>query len=124
MRKATGLTRDPTNDLYDVVDGTAVVRVHVQPGAGRTAVVGRHGRALKLRVAAPPVGGKANAAAAELLAETFGVKEQDVELVAGDRSRLKRYRVQGLDADEVDSALRRVLADAAARVGEPRRRPT
>ena len=118
------MTRDPTTDLYDVVDGAAVVRVHVQPGAGRSAVVGRHGSALKLRVAAPPVGGKANAAAGELLASTFGVKEKDVELVAGEKSRLKRYRVQGVDLEEIDGTLRRVLADAAARVGEPRRRPT
>jgi uncharacterized protein (TIGR00251 family) len=118
------VTRDPTTDLYDVVDGAAVVRVHVQPGAGKTAVVGRHGRALKLRVAAPPVGGKANAAAAELLASTFGVKEKEVELVAGDTSRLKRYRVKGVEVEDVDAALRRVLADADARVGEPRRRPT
>ena len=118
------MTRDPSTDLYDVVDGAAVVRVHVQPGAGRTAVVGRHGNALKLRVAAPPVGGKANAAAAEVLAGAFGVKEKDVELVAGDSSRLKRYRVQGIEIEEIDATLRRILTDAAARVGEPRRRPT
>ncbi len=118
------MTRDPTTDLYDVVDGAAVVRVHVQPGAGRSAVVGRHGNALKLRVAAPPVGGKANAAAAEVLAGAFGVKEKDVALVAGDTSRLKRYRVQGVEIEEIDATLRRILTDAAARVGEPRRRPT
>ena len=118
------MTRDPTTDLYDVVDGAAVVRVHVQPGAGRSAIVGRHGTALKLRVAAPPIGGKANAAAVELLAGAFGVKEKDVELVTGDTSRSKRFRVRGIEIEDVDATLRRVLADAAARVGEPRRRPT
>jgi uncharacterized protein (TIGR00251 family) len=118
------MTRDPYEELFDLEDGAAVVRVHVQPGAGRSAVVGRHGTSLKIRVAAPPVGGKANDAAAEVLAETFGVKHKDVELVSGERSRLKRFRVRGLDAEEVDAGLRRALADAETRVGEPRRRPT
>jgi uncharacterized protein (TIGR00251 family) len=118
------VTRDPSDDLYDLEDGAAVVRVHVQPGAGRSAVVGRHGTSLKLRVAAPPVGGKANKAAAGLLAATFGVEERDIELVSGDKSRLKRYRIRGIDAEEFDAALRRALAEADTRVGEPRRRPT
>jgi uncharacterized protein (TIGR00251 family) len=124
MKSSRSVTRDPSDDLYDVEDGVAIVRVHVQPGAGRSAVVGRHGTSLKIRVAAPPVEGKANVAAAEVLALAFGVKERDVELVSGDKSRLKRYRVRGVDAEEVDATLRRVLAEAGARVGEPRRRPT
>jgi uncharacterized protein (TIGR00251 family) len=85
-------------------------------------VVGRHGTSLKVRVAAPPVDGRANAAAVALLAETLGVKEGDVELVSGPRSRLKRFRVRGADAEEVEGRLRGALADAETRVGEPRHR--
>ncbi len=117
------MARDASEELFDVEDGAAVVRVHVQPGAGRTAVVGRHGASLKVRVAAPPVGGKANHAAAELLAATFGVKARDVELVSGERSRLKRFRVRGAEIEDVEAGLRRVLSEAGSRVGEPRRRP-
>ncbi|HEX6596744.1 MAG TPA: DUF167 domain-containing protein, partial [Acidimicrobiales bacterium] len=68
------------SDLYRAEGEDAVVlHVHVQPAAGRTAVVGRHGTSLKMRVAAAPEGGRANEAVAALLAETFGVKTADVE---------------------------------------------
>ncbi len=112
------------SDLYDVVDGAVVVHVHVQPGAGRGAIVGRHGDSLKIRVAAPPVEGRANDAAGALLAEALEVKAKDVELVSGARSRMKRFRVQGLNAEEVEIQLRNALDDAATRIGEPRRPPT
>jgi uncharacterized protein (TIGR00251 family) len=111
------------SDLYDVEREAVVLRVHVQPGAGRSAVVGRHGSSLKVRVAAPPVDGRANVAAAALIAETLGVKEGDVELVSGPRSRLKRFRIAGVDAEDVESRLRHALAEADTRVGEPRHRP-
>ena len=112
-----------SSDLYDVERDAVVLRVHVQPGAGRSSVVGRHGDSLKVRVAAPPVDGRANAAAVALVAAALGVKERDVELVSCERSRLKRFRVVGIDADDVETRLRQALAEADARVGEPRHRP-
>ena len=112
-----------SSDLYDVERDAVVLRVHVQPGAGRSSVVGRHGTSLKVRVAAPPVEGRANAAAASLVAEALGVKESDVELVSGERSRLKRFRVAGIEVDDVESRLRQALIEADSRVGEPRHRP-
>jgi uncharacterized protein (TIGR00251 family) len=111
-----------SSDLYDVERDAVVLRVHVQPGAGRSAVVGRHGTSLKVRVAAPPVDGRANVAAAALVATTLGVKESDVELVSGQRSRLKRFRVAGVEAEDVEFRLRQALAEADSRVGEPRHR--
>jgi hypothetical protein len=103
-------------------DGVAIA-VHVQPGAGRTSVVGRHGDALKLRVAAPPVDDRANTAAAGLLAEVLGVKAADVELVSGQRSRMKRFRVRGLDHDEALELIEHALDDATTPPGPKRRRP-
>lgn len=111
------------SDLYDVERDAVVVRVHVQPGAGRSAIVGRHGDSLKVRVAAAPVDGRANAAAIALIASALGVEESAVEIVSGDRSRLKRLRVVGIDAEDVESRLRQALAEADTRVGEPRHRP-
>jgi uncharacterized protein (TIGR00251 family) len=75
-------------------DGDALVlRLHVQPGAKRTEVAGEHGGALKLRLAAPPVDGKANDALRRYLAGTFGVSVARVVIERGERSRDKQVRV-------------------------------
>ncbi|HEX2062812.1 MAG TPA: DUF167 family protein [Acidimicrobiales bacterium] len=111
-------------DLFDVSeDGSVVLRLHVQPRAGRSAVVGRHGNALKVRVAAPPEGGRANAACLALLASSVGVPESQLELVSGASSRMKQVRIIGTTGDEVRARLRRVVAaEASPRGNEKGRR--
>ena len=107
-------------DLFDKsTDDKVVVRVHVHPGAGRTAVVGTHGDALKLKVAAPPADGRANEACADLLASTLGLKASQVTLESGDKSRTKRFAVTGIEAGEVARLLSEALAGAGA---DPSRR--
>ena len=114
-------------DLFDVSgDGVIVLRLHVQPGAGKSGVVGRHGDALKVRVAAAPEGGRANAAVVSLIATTLGVKEDAVELTSGQSSRTKRVKVSGVEVDEVTRLLTEAIhsgADAAGggNVGNNRR---
>jgi uncharacterized protein (TIGR00251 family) len=112
------------SDVKDLVsaDGDAVVvAVHVQPGAGRTAVVGRHGDALKVRVAAPPVDDRANTATIALVAELLDVPPSGVSVVSGERSRLKRLRVVGI---EHEAAIERVelAVEAAAEPPGPKQR--
>jgi len=109
-----GNTVTEVSDLYDDSPEGIVLRIHVQPGAGRSAVVGRHGDALKVRVAAPPVEGRANDAARALLAEALGVAESDVELTSGQSSRTKRFRLNGLDAEEGEKRIRVALDGAKA----------
>ena len=79
----------------DVVDGdeAIVLKLHVQPGAKRTEVAGQHGDALKVRLAAPPVDGKANGELLRYLAEAFGVPLRSVTLVRGESSRRKVVRI-------------------------------
>lgn len=109
------------DDLFQVgkdgEKGEVVLSVHVQPGAGRSAATGRHGTSLKVRVAAPPQGGRANAACADLLAETFGLKPAQVELVSGEASRMKRFRLGPLDVDDFRRQLARVVEEGNAGPG-------
>jgi uncharacterized protein len=107
------MTTSHVDDLFRTEGEDAVVlHVHVQPGAGRSAVVGRHGAALKVRVAAAPEGGRANTATADLLAETFGVEPAQVELVSGPSSRAKQFKLTGVDLDAFRARLERVAASA------------
>lgn len=88
--------------------GDLVLRLHVQPGAARTAVAGLHGQALKIRLAAPPVDGRANDALVAFLAKRLGIAKARVELVGGAASREKRVRIRGVSGAEVS----RILAAA------------
>jgi len=74
--------------------GALVLTLHVQPGAKRTEVAGVHGTALRIRLAAPPVDGKANAELTRFLADAFGVPLRNVTLVRGDASRQKAVRIE------------------------------
>lgn len=76
--------------LREAGDGSVVLLLHVQPNAARTGFAGRHGDAMKLRLAAPPVDGKANAALRAFIADFCGVPRAAVTLVSGEGSRSKR----------------------------------
>ena len=75
------------------------------PNAPRTAVAGWLGDALKVKVHAPALEGRANDALLEFLAEELGVHRRAVTLVRGDKSRHKVVRVDGLTLPEVKAKL-------------------
>ncbi len=79
--------------------------IQVQPRAKKTEWAGTHGGALRLRVAAPPVGGKANKALVEFVAETLGVPRRAVTIVQGQKVRRKVLNVSGLTLDEAGARL-------------------
>jgi uncharacterized protein len=79
--------------------------LRVSPGASRAAIVGRHGPAWKLRVAAAPEDGKANAAVVRLLADVLDISERDVEIVSGHTSRDKTVALTGIETDEIERRL-------------------
>jgi len=75
-----------------------VVRLslYIQPGARNTEVAGEHGASLKIRLAAPPVDGKANEALIAWLAQRLDQPRRSVILVSGDKNRNKIVDVPAL----------------------------
>ena len=83
-----------------VAGDDVVLALYVQPGARKTEVAGQHGNALKIRLGAPPVDGKANDCLIAFLAERLGVPKARVLLEAGQTSRAKRVRITGISVAE------------------------
>lgn len=83
-----------------------ILSLHIQPGAKKTEIAGSHGEALKIRLNAPPVDGKANDCLIAFLADRLELPKARVILESGQTSRSKRVRILGIEA-----------AAAAARLG-------
>ena len=85
--------------------GDLQVTVHVQPGAKTTACAGVHGDALKIRLHAPPVDGKANQALIAWLAKTLDCPQSAIELIRGQASRRKTLSIHTSQAEAVHRQL-------------------
>ena len=86
----------------------AILRVHVVPNAKGDGVAGEHGGAVKIKLRAPAVEGKANTALICFLAEQLDLPRPAIVLQRGHKSRDKLIRIDGLSDDEV---LRRLRAE-------------
>jgi uncharacterized protein (TIGR00251 family) len=80
----------------------------VVPRASGTAVAGRHGNAVRIRVAAPPVDGAANEELVRFMAKRLGVSRGAVAIARGQSSRTKTVTIEGISTD---AALARLLED-------------
>ncbi len=74
-----------------------ILFVKVVPGSSRDRVVAKYGDAIKVQVSAPPEKGKANQAVAQVLADFFGIKPSQVELISGAGHPRKQFRITGLN---------------------------
>ena len=79
--------------------------IRLQPRGGRNAVVGERDGAVLIRISAPPVDGKANAALIAFVAKTIGVPKSAVTIIRGETSRSKVIRVEGRAPADVRAAL-------------------
>ena len=95
--------------LSTLPDGKVLLRLHVQPKASKSRIVGFHDGCLKIAVAAPPVEGKANKAVVGFLADFFGVPARDVVLTSGAQSRKKLVVVTGRDASVIRMAVEKIV---------------
>jgi uncharacterized protein len=97
---------------FNQKEDAVTFKVRVQPRAARTEVAGEHAGAVKLRIASPPVDGKANEECRRFLARLIGVSASSVEIVTGDSSRDKLIRIHNVSPERVREALALpVLAD-------------
>jgi uncharacterized protein len=90
----------------EVTDVFCTLAIKAIPNAPRNEVVGWLGAALKVKVHAPPVEGRANAVLCEFLADTLGLPRRAVTLVRGDTSRQKIVRLDGLTLADLKSRLK------------------
>jgi len=81
------------------------VRLRVSPGARSSELVVRHGEAWKVRVAAPPEGGRANEAVLDLLAEKLALPRRSLSIVSGHTAREKVVQMEGIDRAEGERRL-------------------
>ena len=86
-------------DWYRRNADVITLALHVQPGAKRSGIAGLYGAALKIRLAAPPIEGRANEALLKFIAELFGVPLRQVELKQGGQSRHKVVAITGSAID-------------------------
>ena len=91
------------------------VRLRVSPGSGRSEIVGRHGGAWRVRVAAPPDHGRANEAVLKLVADALAVPRAAVTLVSGHGGRDKIVELSGIGPTVVEHRLASASSAGRAR---------
>ncbi|MBI2487763.1 MAG: YggU family protein [Deltaproteobacteria bacterium] len=84
-------------------ESAITVEIQVQPRSSRDEICGFQNGRVKVKVTAPPEGGKANEKLREIIGKAFGVAKSKVEIVRGETSRLKTIKIHGVSRDEYDS---------------------
>ncbi|MGH9196433.1 MAG: DUF167 domain-containing protein [Acidimicrobiia bacterium] len=92
-------------DSIREIAGAVEISVRCQPGSAKTGIVGFHGDSLKVKVRSPALEGRANQELILLLAEALGLRPHALTLASGERSRVKRVRVEGMSSTEVAQKL-------------------
>lgn len=91
--------------MIESVPGGIRLRIHAQPKASKTEITGPIAGALKIRLRAPPVDGKANEVLLEFLAELFRRPRRDVVLLKGETSRQKLVQISGVTLAQAEALL-------------------
>lgn len=87
--------------IKEIPDGV-LLKLKVLPRSSRCEIVGRHGDALKIKVTAPPLEGRANEEIVEFLAETLGIKKGRLAIVAGHKSQQKTVAIAGCNHQDLE----------------------
>jgi uncharacterized protein len=93
----------PNSDKMN--EAAITLKIHLLPRASRDEICGLHGDAIKVKVTAPPVEGKANVALQRFIAEKLNLAASQIEIVAGQHSRKKILKISGISRAEMEKAL-------------------
>jgi hypothetical protein len=85
-------------------EDSIIFSVSIVPRASKSEVVGEHDGALKIRIAAPPVGGAANAELIRILSKEFDVSKSAVEIMTGQTSKRKQVKISGVKSAALTKA--------------------
>lgn len=91
---------------FSVANGAVSFAIRVIPRASLSEIAGEHDGAVKVRLAAPPVDGAANAELIKLLAKRFGVAKSDVAIVAGETSKNKRVKISNITRADFEEVMK------------------
>jgi len=86
-------------------DGNLIFTARVVPRASKSEIVGELDGALKIRIAAPPVDGAANAELIKLLAKTFEVSKSEIEITSGQTSKTKQIKISNKTREKLLAVL-------------------
>jgi uncharacterized protein (TIGR00251 family) len=86
-------------------EATITLKIHLLPRASRDEICGLQGDAIKVKVTAPPIEGRANMALQRFIAKKLNLSSSQVEIMAGQRSREKILRISGISRAAVEKAL-------------------
>lgn len=84
-------------------ESSITIEVHVQPKSSRDEIIGAEGERIKVKVTAPPQDGKANERVREIIAKRLEISKSNVEIIRGEKSRIKIVRIWDVSQDEYDS---------------------
>ncbi len=90
-----------------------MIRVKVVPRSSRSRLVGFEDGIWKLKITSPPVDGQANKGVTAFLAKSLGIARRKLEIVSGEKSRLKSIRIEGLDQGVIQERLSRHISEKA-----------
>jgi uncharacterized protein (TIGR00251 family) len=98
---------DKSAELIEINEknGTVTFKIRAQPRAAKTEMAGEYAGALKLRIAAPPVDGKANDEVIKFFSKLFDIPNRNVEIVSGDSSRDKIIRIHNVSMAQAQALL-------------------
>jgi uncharacterized protein (TIGR00251 family) len=92
--------------MIQEIEGGVVFTVKVVPGSSRTGIAGILGGILKIKVAAAAEKGKANKSLIDFLAQTAGVRKNNVKIISGQTNPVKRIQISGITAEQIINRLK------------------